>query len=36
MNNKEFVKITRIMIDLIRHEISLPGAIREVEDMQDE
>lgn len=35
MENSEFNKIAKIMIDLVNHVISLPDAIKEVEDMQD-
>ena len=36
MNNKEFSKIRNIMIGLTTFVISLPDAIKEVEEMQDE
>ncbi|KKN18374.1 hypothetical protein LCGC14_0956250 [marine sediment metagenome] len=36
MNNKEFVRISKIMITLVEHGISLRDAVKEVEDMQDD
>ena len=35
MTNKEFVRITKLMIDLTNHAISLQDAIKAVENMQE-
>ena len=36
MENKEFVRISKLMIDLVNHSISLQDAIKEVENMQED